>query len=210
MKNFGKYLAYRLKESRAYFLIITAILSVIAISAEIFVYEQNGLPIGINTSVDGLYSMFAILVFAVPIFEFSGFMSRRNVDTVFFLQIDKWHRTLVTYLTAVIITLSSMTISFSILYIRIVSTATQGGIINETFGFASTLPLLYAFIASLVFAIISITLTSFFFYSANSTLDGCACSFMWLFVPALTWVVPILEIKNGLSFKATKPSISII
>ena len=68
MKNFGKYLIYRLKEARTYFLIITAILSVIAISAEMFVYEQNGLPIGISTSVDGLYSMFALLVFAVPIY----------------------------------------------------------------------------------------------------------------------------------------------
>ena len=197
MKNFSKYLAYRLKESSVYFLVITVILSIMAMSADVYIYEYDGLPIGINITADGLWCLFAIFSFVIPIFEFSGFMSRRNVDTVFFLQIDKWHRTLVTYLTAVIITLSSMTISFSILYIRIVSTATQGGIINETFGFASTLPLLYAFISSLVFAIISITLTSFFFYSANSTLDGCACSFMWLFVPALTWTVVEDIIRNN-------------
>ena len=189
MKNFGKYLIYRLKEARTYFLIITAILSVIAISAEMFVYEQNGLPIGISTSVDGLYSMFALLVFAVPIYEFSGFMNRRNADTVFFLQIDKWHRTLAHYLTATVTVLSSMIVSFSILYIRLVFMATEGGIVKETFGFASTLQLLYAFLVSLVFAVISITITSFTFCCANTELDGGICSFMWLFTPALAWTV---------------------
>ena len=68
MKNFSKYLAYRLKESSVYFLVITVILSIMAMSADVYIYEYDGLLIGINIAADGLWCLFAIFAFKLYLF----------------------------------------------------------------------------------------------------------------------------------------------
>jgi hypothetical protein len=74
-----------------------------------------------------------------------------------------------------------MVVSYGIFYTRIIFFESSKETVLEIIGFKSTTPFLMAFLVSIIFAIISINITSFFFVMANTVADGCLCSFMGAF-----------------------------
>jgi hypothetical protein len=124
---------------------------------------------------------FAFVPFVVTVYEFYDFMNRKKSDIISAFSIGRLHLIFAHYITAVITVVSSMIISFGIFYTRIIFFESSRGTVLEICGFKTTTTFLMAFLVSLVFAIISINITSFFFVRANTVADGCICSFMWGF-----------------------------
>ena len=179
MKYFGKYFKQRLKESVGYFVMTTLILVVIAALCDIRIMRGSGMAVrGISSNLDFLFIAYNLIPFVATICEFSPLMNKRNSDTVMSFPISKWGVTLAHYLVAIVTTVSSMLVSFTVAYSRIIVKALNNGI-NDYPIFNGII----VFLIAVLYAVIIVTIVSFIFNCANSLLDGIVFVGAWTISP---------------------------
>ena len=196
MKYFGKYFKHRLKESVGYFVMITLILVVIAAVFNIRIMYSSGIAavMGISSDLGYLFIAYNLIPFVATICEFSPLMNKRNSDTVMSFPLSKWGVTLAHYLVAIVTTVSSMLVSFTVAYSRIIVKAFNNGI-NDYPIFNGII----VFLIAVLYAVIIVTIVSFIFNCANSLLDGIVLVGAWTVAPyvlyfayTFDWVNPII------------------
>ncbi|MBQ7291484.1 MAG: hypothetical protein IJW76_07165 [Clostridia bacterium] len=172
MTTFKAYLAYRLKRTG----ITTLIFSLLSVIFTIFTVSVSTKSFAIPYNGEtGIYILAIILgVFStlIPMLETADFKNRRNLDTLYFLPMNRFKLALAHYISGFIQVAVIYTVSFA---------AAGLYLINYSHHFRlEYLPLYYGL--SLIIGLVMYSFVMFIFGQANTVADGVIFCVLWSFV----------------------------
>lgn len=176
MTAFKNYLGYILKRSAlrtvvfSLFSLITTVISVGEAVKPYSLVRYDG-----TTGIEVLATMLGIFATVIPVLETAGFKNRRNLDTLYFLPINRFNLALAHYISGLIQLLVIYTVSFI-------------GAIPILLGYAEHFSLIHLipyYFLSLLIGIIMYSFFIFVFGKANTVADGIICGILWMFAAAL-------------------------
>ncbi len=175
MSTAAKYLAYRLKKTlpkSAAIALVTALILYYYLSQNVI----NGIKPSGETRFDccamGMATVAFVIATLIPFFELAQFKNRRNLDTLYFLPLNKDKMAKAHFLSGLIQTIAIFTVEYILYALYLI-------IKSEEFCLAALIPYYFAL------AIFSATLYAFicfFFIQGNTVADGVIFSLVWTFV----------------------------
>lgn len=171
MRVFGRYFAYRLKNSALRTVIFT--LLALAITMTVVPTGLIGFyPEYHDTSLYMHAILLGIFCTLIPILETSAFKNRRNLDTLYFFPINRWKMALAHYLSGFIQVIAIYSVPFFTAWIYLEAQ-------TNYFKLGYMLP--YYFLSLLV-GLVMYSLFMFIFGQGNTVADGVLFCVLWIFV----------------------------
>ena len=174
MKNFARYLSYRLETSA----MRTLLLTVISLLISLYTVADCTNKDEIRYNQTGIYVL-AIVLGAVctliPMLETAGFKNRRNLDTLYFFPIKRVKMALAHFLSGFV----QVTLIYSITFF-----AVYAYLAAKTDYFALGYMFFY-YILSLLLGLIMYSIFIFLFGQANTVADGVVFCIIWIFALCL-------------------------
>ncbi len=178
MKVFGRYLAYRLKQSW----LKTLVFSVLSVMFCLFTTSSGIKAVEVRYRETGIFMLAVVLgVFCtlIPMLELSGFKNRRNLDTLYFFPIKRDKMALVHYLSGAIQIFTIYTASFVSVWLFLLAK-------TDCFKL-EYMPLYY--LLSLLLGFVMYSLFMFVFGEANTVADGVLFCVLWMLIGYLVMYV---------------------
>ena len=179
MKVFGRYLAYRLKQSALRTLIFTLLslmimMVIVPASIDSFYVENHDTSLYMHAIIMGVFATL------IPILETSSFKNRRNLDTLYFFPIKRLTMALVHYISGFIQVVVIYSIPFFASWIYLEA---------QTNYFELSHMLGYYFLSLLV-GLLTYSLFIFLFGQANTVTDGVLFCGLWIYaIYLVAWSV---------------------
>ena len=196
MTNFKKYFAYHLRSG-----LKTLVYLLVAVLVLTFIMASNGQPSYNGTFRSTIYIpiiFLCIMMYVLPVIEFSFFKKRTNLDCAYSLPISRRAMGIVHYLTGMISLFTVYTASYLVNFIMALSRG------PGHFNFAA---MAVHYLFSLIFGIAVYTLMAFVFNEGNTKGDGIWFMVLYTFVFLL--IDSVLKFLNVLGDFGAVPWISI-